>query len=147
MSLATSVVTGVDFVTLPTRDLAAAQEFYGTVLGLRRSSVYQRGDTPAIGAEFETGSLTLSIVNSEAVNLKYRPNDHPIAFHVNDVEAARGALEARGVTFGAETLDTGVCHMAFSRTPTATRSCSTTAMRHARLMTDEQRRINDAKAG
>ena len=30
---------------------------------------------------------------------------------------ARAALEARGVSFTAETLDTGVCHMAFFADP------------------------------
>jgi predicted enzyme related to lactoylglutathione lyase len=31
---------------------------------------------------------------------------------VDDVEAARAELEAKGVEFDGETFDTGVCHMA-----------------------------------
>ncbi|HEY6112740.1 MAG TPA: VOC family protein, partial [Gaiellaceae bacterium] len=37
--------------------------------------------------------------------------------HVEDVAAARGELEAKGVQFDGETLDTGVCHMAGFRDP------------------------------
>jgi len=41
-----TLVTGVDFVTVPTQDLAAAREFYADVLGLPCSAVYQRGEAP-----------------------------------------------------------------------------------------------------
>ena len=34
-----------------------------------------------------------------------------------DVAEARKELEAKGVEFHGETLDTGVCHMAFFRDP------------------------------
>jgi catechol 2,3-dioxygenase-like lactoylglutathione lyase family enzyme len=108
-----SVVTGVDFVSLGTRDFAAALEFYETVLGLPCTSRYRR----APGAEFETGNLTLQVIESEAHGLAFQPNNHPIGLHVEDVEAARGELGARGVKFAADTLDTGVCHMAFFRDP------------------------------
>ena len=43
-------------------------------------------------------------------------NAHP-ALHVDDVAAARTELEAKGVEFAGETLDTGVCHMAFFTDP------------------------------
>ena len=43
-------------------------------------------------------------------------NGH-IAFQVDDVAAARAELEAKGVEFSGETLDSGVCHMAFFRDP------------------------------
>jgi predicted enzyme related to lactoylglutathione lyase len=36
---------------------------------------------------------------------------------VADVAAARTELEAKGVEFLAETMDSGVCHMAFFRDP------------------------------
>jgi predicted enzyme related to lactoylglutathione lyase len=113
MTTAASPVTGVDFLTVATRDLQTAMEFYGSVLGLRRSALY--GRMP--GAEFETGSLTLSVMESQAIGLEFQANTHPIALRVDDVAAARAALEARGVAFNGETLDTGVCHMAFFRDP------------------------------
>ena len=40
-----------------------------------------------------------------------------IAIHVEDVEAARAELEAKGVEFLGETFDTGVCYMAFFSDP------------------------------
>jgi predicted enzyme related to lactoylglutathione lyase len=43
-------------------------------------------------------------------------NAHP-ALHVDDVAAARAELEAKGVEFFGDILDTGVCHMAFFTDP------------------------------
>jgi catechol 2,3-dioxygenase-like lactoylglutathione lyase family enzyme len=114
---ATTPVTGVDFVNVPTTDLDRARRFYGEELGLEASAVYQRGDAPAMGAEFETGTVTIALIESAAVGREFRPNTLPIAFRVDDVEAARAALEAKGVSFAADTLDTGVCHMAFFEDP------------------------------
>jgi predicted enzyme related to lactoylglutathione lyase len=114
----TSPVTRVDFAALPTKDLDAATEFYGEVLGLPRSSVYRRDpEQPAAGAEFETGNLTLSVIVTEMMGLAYSPNKTPIALNVDDVEATRSDLESRGISFMGETLDTGVCHMAFFEDP------------------------------
>ena len=107
------LVTGVDFVALPTRDLEAAVSFYGDTLGLRRSTY--RPDRHH--AEFETGNLTLNIMNPERMGLEHHPFQNALALHVDDVEAARKELEVRGVTFDADTFDTGVCHMAFFRDP------------------------------
>jgi predicted enzyme related to lactoylglutathione lyase len=106
-------ITGVDFVTVPTRDFEAASEFYGTVLGLPCSARW--GSMPA--AEFETGTLTIAVMQSDAFGLEFQPHTHPIALHVEDVEAARAELEAHGVTFPADTLDSGVCHMAHFADP------------------------------
>ena len=66
------IVTGVDFVSVPTRDLDAAREFYGEVLGLRSSSVWQRPGQEAVGAEFETGTVTLALLNC-ALHHRYAP--------------------------------------------------------------------------
>lgn len=117
MSTPTTFVTGVDFVNVPTTDLDRARAFYADVLGLTPSSVYQRGDAPPMGAEFETGTVTISLIDSAAIGREFRANTLPIAFRVDDVAAARAALESRGVTFSADTLDSGVCHMAFFEDP------------------------------
>jgi len=110
-------VTGVDFVCVATKDLAAAREFYGTVLGLEASSVWQRSGANALGAEFETGNLTIALVDSAALGLEFRPNNHPIALRVDDVEAARAQLESCGVEFKGDTIDSGVCHQACFEDP------------------------------
>ena len=113
MTDSTSLVTGVDFVTVFVRDFASATEFYGTVLGLPCSVEYGRFP----GAEFETGSLTLQVMDAEAIGREFHPSTHPIALHVEDVEAARAELESRGVSFSAATIDSGVCHMAIFEDP------------------------------
>ena len=113
MTTTTSLVTGVDFVTVPTKDYENAAKFYGEVLGLPFSK--QWGDMPA--GEFETGNLTIAVMESEAFGLEFSPHTHPIALRVDDVEAARAELESRGVTFKGETIDSGVCHQALFEDP------------------------------
>ena len=108
MTEPTSLVTGVDFITVPTRDFEKANEFYGSVLGLPCSTRW--GNMPA--GEFETGTLTIAVMQSDAFGLEFQPHTHPIALHVEDVTRARTELEARGVTFPADTIDSGVCHIA-----------------------------------
>lgn len=106
-------ITGVDFITVPTRDFERARQFYATVLGLPCSVRW--GQMPA--AEFESGTLTIAVLQSDAFGLEFQPHTHPIALHVEDVAAARAELEALGVAFHADTLDSGVCHMAHFSDP------------------------------
>jgi predicted enzyme related to lactoylglutathione lyase len=47
----------------------------------------------------------------------HQPNRSAVALHVDDVAAARAALEERGVSFQGDVFDTGVCHMAFFADP------------------------------
>jgi predicted enzyme related to lactoylglutathione lyase len=107
------LVGGVDFVGLPTHDLDAAVEFYGTTLGLTCSVHLKNRNF----AEFETGTLTLNIMDAERMGLAHVVSQNAIALHVDDVEAARTLLEGRGVGFAGATFDTGVCHMAFFHDP------------------------------
>ncbi len=108
-----TTVTGVDFVTVFVKDYPAAQRFYGELLSLEQSRDYEK----IPGGEYETGSLTLQVVDAASIGREFEPSGHPIAFHVEDVEAARAKLESHGVEFLAETMDSGVCHMAFFRDP------------------------------
>jgi catechol 2,3-dioxygenase-like lactoylglutathione lyase family enzyme len=113
MTTKTSVVTGTDFITVSTKDFNAAVEFYGNVLGLPESKRW--GDKPA--AEFETGNLTIAVMQSEAFGIEPRVNNHPIELRVDDVPTARAELESRGVEFEGEILDSGVCHQSFFKDP------------------------------
>lgn len=113
MASTTPLITGVDFVSVATKDIEAAIEFYGTVLGLPHTVTY--GKSP--GVEFETGNLTLQILESEAFGMTYQTDNHPIALQVGDVASARAELELRGVEFHGDILDSGVCHMAFFKDP------------------------------
>ena len=117
MTTSTSIVTGVDFVSVPTRDLTEATDFYGNVLGLPRSSTWQRPGQEPVGAEFETGTVTIALLACEPLGIPFQPHKAPIALRVEDVEAARAELESRGVSFKGDTIDSGVCHQALFEDP------------------------------
>ena len=106
-------VRAVDFVGVPTHDIAAAAEFYGSVLGLPRSVYMPERNY----SEYETGNLTLSVYDPVKMGMTHELNPNPIALHVDDVAAVRSALEERGVKFHGDILDTGVCHMAIFSDP------------------------------
>ena len=117
------MITGVDFICLPTRDFSAATEFYGTVLGLECSKRW--GDMPA--GEFETGTLTIAVMQSDAFGLEFAPHTHPIELHVDDVAAARAELEAKGSPSPPTPWTAASATWPTSKTRTETSSCSTTA--------------------
>ena len=102
-------VEKVDFVSVPTRDVGRARRFYGDVLALAPSALNPD--------EFETPNVTLALWQPEAQGVPFAPNTAGIALRVPDVEAARARLAAAGVEFLGETVDTGVCLMAFFYDP------------------------------
>ena len=108
-----TAITGVDFATVFVTDYPAAVEFYGRTLGLEHSVDY--GKIPA--GEFEAGNLTLQVLDAASVGREFQASGHPIAFHVEDVEATRAELESKGIKFLANTMDSGVCHMAHFTDP------------------------------
>jgi predicted enzyme related to lactoylglutathione lyase len=108
-----SLVSGTDFVCVGTRDYEAAAKFYGEVLGLPFSKSW--GSMPA--GEFETGSLTIAVMQTDAFGIEFQANNLPIAMHVDDVAAAREELQSRGVEFRGDILDSGVCHQTFFADP------------------------------
>jgi predicted enzyme related to lactoylglutathione lyase len=113
VSTTEQLITGVDFVGMPTRDLEAAVEFYGSTIGLPRSVYMPERNY----AEFETGNLTVSVYHPEQMGLPFNVNPNAMALHVDDVAQARASLEERGVEFAGDTFDTGVCFMAFFTDP------------------------------
>jgi catechol 2,3-dioxygenase-like lactoylglutathione lyase family enzyme len=108
-----SPITGTDFITVATKDFDAAVAFYGGVLGLPESKRW--GQMPAV--EFETGNLTIAVMQSDAFGLEFRANNHPIELRVDDFAAAHDELASRGVEFEGETIDSGVCLQAFFADP------------------------------
>jgi predicted enzyme related to lactoylglutathione lyase len=108
------LVTGTDFVAVPTTDLARSVAFYGTTLGLPCSVHMPERNF----AEFETGNLTLNVMDPVRMGVgEFSANRNAIALHVDDVHQARRTLEGRGVAFIGDVFDTGVCHMAFLADP------------------------------
>jgi predicted enzyme related to lactoylglutathione lyase len=108
-----ALITGVDFVTLPTEDYDAAAEFYGNVLGLPFGKRW--GEMPA--GEFEAGNLTIAVMQSDAFGIEFQPHTHPIELRVEDFEGAKAELESRGVSFISDTIDSGFCHQAMFKDP------------------------------
>jgi catechol 2,3-dioxygenase-like lactoylglutathione lyase family enzyme len=97
-------VEQVDFVTVPTRDVARAVAWYRDVLGLPVSEFSD--------GEVETPNVTLGFWNPETQGEAFVPNTAGFALRVADVEAAVEEVRAAG----AEVLgihDSGVCHMGF----------------------------------
>ena len=82
--------------------------FYGETLGLTRNP--RSSDR---WVEFETGNVTIAILPHEYTGRpEFVPSTAPIALRVPDVAEARRRLEAEGVVFQADTIDSGVCHLA-----------------------------------
>jgi catechol 2,3-dioxygenase-like lactoylglutathione lyase family enzyme len=102
------LITRTDFVFLPITSFEKAEAFYGGVLGLTCSARYQND----FGGEFETGSLTIQVVDAAKIGREFAPSRGAIALHVDDVAAARAKLETQGVKFVGDTIDSGVCHQA-----------------------------------
>lgn len=113
MAATARFVNTVDFVTVPTQDYEATARFYGETLGL--PFVKRWGEMPA--GEFQAGDLTIVLMQMEAFGRAFSSSSSAIALQVDDVEAARERLQGEGVTFEADTMDTGVCHMAFFADP------------------------------
>jgi catechol 2,3-dioxygenase-like lactoylglutathione lyase family enzyme len=106
-------VTGVDFVSVPAQDFEASCHFYEHVLGL--PLLKRWGKMP--GAEYQAGNLTIAVMEPTAFGMSFAPHGMPLALHVDDVAAARSELEAQGVAFMGETIDSGVCHQAIFKDP------------------------------
>ena len=103
------MVTKLDFIGIPTQDPARARSFYVDTLGLRPDEHTE--------SEAWAGDTCFSIWEPERFGMPFTPQNNALALHVDDVAASRTKLEGEGVAFAGDTLDTGVCHMAFFTDP------------------------------
>jgi catechol 2,3-dioxygenase-like lactoylglutathione lyase family enzyme len=104
-------VERVDFVSFLTQDIARARRFYAETLGLEIEFEAEND------MELRAGQVTLDIFDPASIAQPFAPSPAGLALRVADVAAARAELEAKGVEFEGETIDTGVCHMAHFRDP------------------------------
>jgi len=104
------VPIGLDFVAVPSQDAERSRAFYIDTLGLRPDGEARY--------EFWIGDTCFGIWEPGKMGGTFAPqkNAH-LALGVDDVAATRAELEAKGITFVGDTLDTGVCHMAFFTDP------------------------------
>ena len=96
-------VERVDFVSFLTQDLPRAKRFYTEVLGLE---IETEGESDM---ELRCGQVTLDIFDPSSIGQPFAPSPAGLALRVPDVDAARAELEAKGVEFDGETIETSVC--------------------------------------
>ncbi len=105
-------VERTDFMSVPVTDMERAKRFYGETLGIHCPN------PESAWPEYETGNVSLYLIDPTTIGAEFAPhNSAYIALRVPDVAEARVQLEAAGVHFEAELMDTGVCHMAFFHDP------------------------------
>ena len=108
--MAGGTITKADFVAVPSTDWKRSRAFYVDTLGLRPDATGE--------SEFWIGEQCFGIYEPATFGMTFAPQTTAhIAMHVDDMDAARGEIEARGVAFEGETFDTGVCLMAFFSDP------------------------------
>jgi catechol 2,3-dioxygenase-like lactoylglutathione lyase family enzyme len=106
------IVERTDFVSVPVTDLERSTAWYRDTLGL-----------PQIGEgawpEFQLGeNVSLYLIDPTNIGREFSgPNHGSIALRVPDVEETKRELEGRGIEFGGDVFDTGICHMAFFADP------------------------------
>ena len=104
------MISKLDFVAIPSQDAERSRAFYVETLGLKADEHAQY--------EAWVGDTCLGIWEPAQFGMEFAPqkNGH-LALHVDDVAAAKADLEAKGVEFFGDVMDTGVCHMAFFNDP------------------------------
>ena len=104
------MISKLDFLAVPSRDSERSRAFYVDTLGLRPDDKAR--------FEFWAGDTCFGIYEPESFGMEFAPSKAShAALHVDDIEAARAEYESRGVEFMGDTLDTGVCKMAFFADP------------------------------
>ena len=104
-------VERVDFVSFLTQDVERAKRFYTEVLGLQ---VETEGESDL---ELSCGQVTLDIFDPSSIGQPFAPSPAGMALRVPDVDAARAELEAKGVQFDGDTIETSVCKQAWFKDP------------------------------
>ena len=104
-------VERVDFVSFLTQDIPRAKQFYSEVLGLEIES---EGESDM---EFRCGQVTLDVFDPSSIGQPFAPSPAGLALRVQDVDAARAELEAKGIEFEGDTIETSVCRQAWFKDP------------------------------
>lgn len=104
-------VERVDFVSVLTQDLARAKRFYTEILGLE---VESEGESDM---ELTCGQVTLDVFDPSSIGQPFARSPGGLALRVPDVDATRAELEAKGVEFDGDTVETSVCRQAWFKDP------------------------------
>ena len=108
------IVERTDFISVPVADMERAKRFYGETLGLPEIEHPEQGFP-----EYQLGeNVSVYLLDMTQVGSSFQgPHTAHIALRVPDVAETRKELEAKGVQFDGDILDTRVCHMAFFKDP------------------------------
>ena len=109
--MSSGLVERTDFVSVFTQDIRRAKEFYAGTLGLE---IETEGDNDL---EFRCGQVTLDVFDPSSIGQQFAVSPAGLALRVRDVDAARAELESKGVVFDGDTVETGVCRMAYFKDP------------------------------
>ena len=104
-------VERVDFVSVLTQDIERAKGFYAGTLGLEIESEGEHD------LEFRLGQVTLDVFDPSSIGQRFAPSPAGFALRVPDVDIARAELEAKGVVFDGDTIETSVCKQAWFKDP------------------------------
>jgi catechol 2,3-dioxygenase-like lactoylglutathione lyase family enzyme len=104
-------VEHVDFVSFLTQDIPRAKRFYTEVIGLELET---EGESDM---ELRADQVTLDVFDPSSIGQPFAPSPAGLALRVADVDAARVELEAKGVVFDGETIETNVCRQAWFKDP------------------------------
>lgn len=114
------MISGLDFIGVPSTNPERSRTFYVETLGLR----------PDRNARFEfwAGDTCFGIWEPEKPGLEFSPqNLAHLALHVDDVDATKSDLEAKGSSLRVKPSTPGSATWRCSPTPTAMTSCFTVA--------------------
>ena len=110
-------VERVDYIRVPVTDIAAANHFYGELLGLPRNPNSPDDDW----VEYEAGNVTLAVMTPHTHDYEFASlPPATIALRVADVAAAKAKLEDAGLEVG-EMWDSGACNGAGVSDPAGNR--------------------------
>ena len=107
-------VIEIAFTVLPVSGLNKARHFYENVLGLKATSVFQKGEMGFI--EYDIGTGTLAI-GCGAPLFKPSKDGGAIALEVEDFDAAIANLKEKQCVFAMDAQETPVCRMAVVTDP------------------------------
>ena len=83
-------VERTDFMSVPVTNIERARKFYAETLGMRNASADDAWP------EFETGNVSLYLVDPTRIGGTFAPHTSAIALRVPDVAEARARLEEAG---------------------------------------------------
>jgi|SRR5882724_2108491 len=104
----------IAFTVLPVSSLSKGRRFYEDVLGLKATSVFEKGDMGFVEYDIATGTLA---IGCGAPLFKPAKDGGAIALEVEDFDAAISSLKKSDCSFAMEAQETPVCRMAVVTDP------------------------------